>query len=142
MWACKHLHQWDITEPVLKYLNRKFNGFLTIIFSWSPYLQILTDYLLENFGCRHTVSTVWLEKVSPRRFALLKIFLEDDYYILACASCRSGEYNTTFQSNSRSSKICQGYIFSVDIRIWIFNPNFYLQKISYSRVYKDRTWII
>ena len=70
-----------------------------IISSVSPYLKILTDYLLENFGCLCTVSTIWVEKVLPRTFALLKIFAENEYCILADASCESSMYNEGYPGN-------------------------------------------
>ena len=65
---------------------------MLVIIIISPYLKILTDYLLENFGDLCTVSIVWLEKVSPCRFAFPNIFLKDNYYIFAYASCGSAEH--------------------------------------------------
>ena len=99
MLTCKHLHQWDITEPVLKYLNTRSKCFSAIISSLRPNLKIPTDYLLESFGCHHRVSTIWLKKVLPCRFAFPKSFLKDNYYVLAYASCGSGKYNNTFNQS-------------------------------------------
>ena len=51
-----------------------------------------------GFSALYTNASFWRLRVKglkgvARRFDPLKIFLEDNYYILAHASCGSGEYN-------------------------------------------------